>query len=312
MRRAGRRRRGRGRVRLRRAPARLDDGHGADPRRQLVAGARLSPGAQRQRDDVRAVAQAAGRLEVRDGAAGRARGRGHGRVRADVARHADRLARPRRRPLQDDRPDSGPEAGALPAPRRRTARPRSRSPRRTSPHHRRLVAEALALFGARHYDDYHFLLHAQRPRSLQRPRAPRVERQPRRRALAHRTSRRRRSSAPCSRTSTCTPGTASTAGPRASPTPADYQEPMDGDLLWVYEGLTEYLRRRARRAQRPADARSSTGRISRCSRPRWTARPGAPGARSRTRPSAAQLLYDGAGRNGRPGAAASTSTPRAS
>ena len=42
------------------------------------------------------------------------------------------------------------------------------------------------------------------------------------------------------RTSSCIPGTENSAGPPVWSTP-DYSEPMKGDLLWVYEGLTQYL-----------------------------------------------------------------------
>ena len=38
----------------------------------------------------------------------------------------------------------------------------------------------------------------------------------------------------------CIRGTANTAVLRISATP-DYQQPMQTDLLWVYEGLTNYL-----------------------------------------------------------------------
>ena len=43
----------------------------------------------------------------------------------------------------------------------------------------------------------------------------------------------------CCRTNSSIPGTANIAAPRISPR-TDYHQPMKDDLLWVYEGLTEY------------------------------------------------------------------------
>jgi predicted metalloprotease with PDZ domain len=101
---------------------------------------------------------------------------------------------------------------------------------------RQLVLEADALFGARHFDTYHFLLslsdhvahfgleHHQSNDSRVYERAV-VEGSPSLGVLAHEfvhswNGKFRR--------------------PSGLATP-NYQEPMRGDLLWVYEGLTQYL-----------------------------------------------------------------------
>src|SRR5439155_8590032 len=101
---------------------------------------------------------------------------------------------------------------------------------------RRLILEADALFGARHFDDYHFLLtlsdyvahfgleHHQSNDSRVYEKAI-LDQSPSLGVLAHEyvhswNGKYRR--------------------PAGLLTP-DFQEPMQGELLWVYEGLTQYL-----------------------------------------------------------------------
>ena len=104
-----------------------------------------------------------------------------------------------------------------------------------------LVAESGKLFGARHYRDYHFLLalsdhvahfglehHESNDSRL-----------PERTLLLRRLPA-WRSAELCWRTSSLTPGTASFAAPPIRPSPTTKQ-PMKTDLLWGYEGLTDYL-----------------------------------------------------------------------
>ncbi len=108
-------------------------------------------------------------------------------------------------------------------------------------HYRRLVAEAFALFGARHYRDYHFLLtlsdhvpsnglehhEASDNRALERSFLDDAPRKVLGTLLSHEyvhswNGKYRRPKGLVSGVS------------------ADYQEPVDSSLLWVYEGLTEY------------------------------------------------------------------------
>jgi len=108
-------------------------------------------------------------------------------------------------------------------------------------HYRRLVAEANALFGARHYRDYHFLLtlsdhipsnglehhEASDNRGLERSFLDDGARKILGTLLSHEyvhswNGKYRRPKGLVSGVS------------------ADYQEPVDSRLLWVYEGLTEY------------------------------------------------------------------------
>ena len=108
-------------------------------------------------------------------------------------------------------------------------------------HYRRLVAEAYALFGARHYRDYHFLLtlsdhvpsnglehhEASDNRGLERSFLDDGPRKVLGTLLSHEyvhswNGKYRRPKGLVSGVS------------------ADYQEPVDSRLLWVYEGLTEY------------------------------------------------------------------------
>ena len=108
-------------------------------------------------------------------------------------------------------------------------------------HHQRLVAEALALFGARHYGNYHFLLtlsdhipsnglehhEASDNRGLERSFVDDSAKKVLGTLLSHEyvhswNGKYRRPEGLVSGVS------------------ADYQEPVDSNLLWVYEGLTEY------------------------------------------------------------------------
>ncbi len=104
---------------------------------------------------------------------------------------------------------------------------------------KRMVAEANALFGARHYDAYHFLVTASdyvspiglehhasseepmRARELVDPDLKRMQPDYLAHEYAHSWDGKYRR-------------------PRGLAT-SSFQEPMRGDLLWVYEGLTEYL-----------------------------------------------------------------------
>ncbi len=259
MRGAARRRRDRRVFRLRAAPARLDDRDRSDPGRELVVGARLPAGAERQRDDVRALAQAARRMEIRHGPARRRRGRRHGELRADLPRDADRLARPRRRPLQDGGPDAGTEARPLPAPRRGRRGGSGDLPggRRPLPEARRGGVRALRRAPLPRLP---LPADAFRSHSVQRPRAPRGERQPRPRALA-----RRRlveegpGDAALARVRPLLerqvpPSRRSRLGSRVGlPGPRGQQPPLG------LRGPDRVLRRRPRGAQRPAQPRALPG-----------------------------------------------------
>ena len=105
--------------------------------------------------------------------------------------------------------------------------------------YRQLVKEARALFGATHYREYHFLL----AMSDQ---------------IAHFGLEHHESSDDQARLSFLTDTTIQTAGAALLPhefvhswngkyrrpqglATGDFEKPMKGDLLWVYEGLTEYL-----------------------------------------------------------------------
>ncbi len=106
-------------------------------------------------------------------------------------------------------------------------------------HYRKLVAEAGALFGSRHYRDYHFLLtlsdhvasfglehhESSDDRLEERTLLDNTARQLNADLLAHEyvhswNGKFRRPAGLITR---------------------DYSQPMRGDLLWIYEGLTEYL-----------------------------------------------------------------------
>src|SRR5438094_3752122 len=106
-------------------------------------------------------------------------------------------------------------------------------------HYRKLVREAKALFGATHYREYHFLL-ALSDR------------------IGHFGLEHHESSDDQSRENYLTDPVSNLVGATLLPheyvhswngkyrrpeglATRDYEEPMKGDLLWVYEGLTEYL-----------------------------------------------------------------------
>ena len=103
-----------------------------------------------------------------------------------------------------------------------------------------LVKETGALFGSRHYRSYHFLFTLSDHVAQLRPGASRIERRPDRRT---RPGRRRSAQGEC-RSLLPHEFTHSWNGkyrrPAGLATP-DYSQPMKGDLLWVYEGLTQYL-----------------------------------------------------------------------
>lgn len=105
--------------------------------------------------------------------------------------------------------------------------------------YKRLVAEAGALFGARHYRDYHFLLALSnyvRPFGLEHHESS--DNRARERALLDPNER--------EVFATLLPHefvhswNGKYRRPAGLATP-DYQQPMRGELLWVYEGLTQYL-----------------------------------------------------------------------
>ena len=173
------------------------------------------------------------------------------------------------------------------------------------------MAEAFALFGARHYSDYHFLLtlsdhipsnglehhEASDNRGLERSFTDDSAKKVLGTLLSHEyvhswNGKYRRPEGLVSGVS------------------ADYQEPVDSSLLWVYEGLTEYYGDvlGARSGLRtPELYRENLALYAAAMDTRRAAR----GARSRTPPWRRSCSTTG-GPTGRRGAAASTSTPRAS
>ncbi|HWF05745.1 MAG TPA: M61 family peptidase [Candidatus Angelobacter sp.] len=112
-------------------------------------------------------------------------------------------------------------------------------PAETIAAHKRLMAETGALFGARHYRDYHFLLtlsdhtahfglehhESSDDRVGERTMVDDDERWLAGNLLSHEMTH---------------SWNGKYRRPKGLATP-DYQAPMEGDLLWVYEGLTEYL-----------------------------------------------------------------------
>jgi predicted metalloprotease with PDZ domain len=106
-------------------------------------------------------------------------------------------------------------------------------------HYRKLIREAKALFGATHYREYHFLLALSDQ-------------------IGHFGLEHHESSDDQARENYLTDATSNLVGASLLPheyvhswngkyrrpdglATRDYEEPMKGDLLWVYEGLTEYL-----------------------------------------------------------------------
>src|SRR5881296_1740872 len=113
------------------------------------------------------------------------------------------------------------------------------APPRLVEKYRRVVREAKALFGATHYREYHFLLALSDQ-------------------IGHFGLEHHESSDDQARESYLTDATSNLVGASLLPhefvhswngkyrrpeglATRDYEEPMKGDLLWVYEGLTEYL-----------------------------------------------------------------------
>jgi predicted metalloprotease with PDZ domain len=112
-------------------------------------------------------------------------------------------------------------------------------PQETIDHYKQLIAETGALYGARHYRDYHFLLtlsdHTahfglEHHESSDDRVAERTMIDDDMRFLAG-------SLLPHEMTHSWN---GKYRRPKGLATP-DYQQPMEGDLLWVYEGLTQYL-----------------------------------------------------------------------
>jgi predicted metalloprotease with PDZ domain len=103
---------------------------------------------------------------------------------------------------------------------------------------RRLVAEANALFGARHYESYHFLVTASDHLWIGLEHHASSEEGMKERGLVDADLRRVNGDFMAHEYAHSWDG--KYRRPRGLATP-DYQEPMRGDLLWVYEGLTEYL-----------------------------------------------------------------------
>jgi predicted metalloprotease with PDZ domain len=103
---------------------------------------------------------------------------------------------------------------------------------------KRLVAEANALFGARHYESYHFLVTASDHLWIGLEHHASSEEGLRERSLVDADLRRADGDFLAHEYAHSWDG--KYRRPRGLATP-DYQEPMRGDLLWVYEGLTQYL-----------------------------------------------------------------------
>ena len=302
----------RGRVRLRRAADVPDDGHGAADDPELVVGV-LYPRGPNDNATLFAptlrlpagwkfgtslpVAREAGEPD---------------RVRDRLARDAHRFAGARGRPHEYGRPDAGREAGPLAAPRRRergVGRDRSGGRRRTTSASSRRRARSSARGTT---TNYHFLLalsdhvpsnglehhESSDNRAAERSFIDDNAREVLGSLLSHEyvhswNGKYRRPE-----------GLVSGAS-------ADYQAPVDSTPALGLRGADRVLRRRPRRAQRPADAGARTARTWRSSPPRWTRRRDGRGGRSRTR-RLRRSSCTGRGPNGPTGGAASTSTRRAS
>ena len=194
----------------------------------------LPAGRAHRRGDVSREHAAAGWLEVRDGAAGGCAERRQDRLRAGIAHHAGRFPviageyfrvvplDTSSRPIEVDLVADS--AASLDAPAELTQK------------WKRLAQEADAMFGARHFNNYHFLLTL----------SDRVQHF----GLEHHQSNDSR----VPENAVVNQGTSlgvmsheyvhSWNGkyrrPAGLATP-DFQQPMVGELLWVYEGLTQYL-----------------------------------------------------------------------
>jgi predicted metalloprotease with PDZ domain len=103
---------------------------------------------------------------------------------------------------------------------------------------KRLVAEATALFGARHYESYHFLVTESDHLWIGLEHHASSEEGLKERSLIDADLRRADGDFMAHEYAHSWDG--KYRRPRGLATP-DYQEPMRGDLLWVYEGLTQYL-----------------------------------------------------------------------
>jgi len=134
-------------------------------------------------------------------------------------------------------------------------------------HYKNLVEQANKLFGAHHYRDYHFLLSlsdhvAHFGLEHHESDDSRIEE----RGLVDDTAR--KMSAGLLPHEYVHTWNGKYRRPADLTTP-DYQQPMQDDLLWVYEGLTQYLRS-ADRPQQSTDARAGarqSGPDCRCARP---------------------------------------------
>jgi predicted metalloprotease with PDZ domain len=111
-------------------------------------------------------------------------------------------------------------------------------PQETVDSWKRLVAEANALFGARHYESYHFLVTESDHLWIGLEHHASSEEGLKERGLVDADQRRANGDYMAHEYAHSWDG--KYRRPRGLATP-DYQEPMRGDLLWVYEGLTQYL-----------------------------------------------------------------------
>jgi len=108
-------------------------------------------------------------------------------------------------------------------------------------HYKRLVAEAQALFGARHYENYHFLLTLSDhipSNGLEHHEAS--DNRGAERSLTDETSKKVLGTLLSHEYVHSWNGKYRRPEGLVSGVSADYQPPVDSDLLWVYEGLTEY------------------------------------------------------------------------
>jgi len=108
-------------------------------------------------------------------------------------------------------------------------------------HYKKLVAEAYALFGARHYRDYHFLLTLSdhiSPNGLEHHEAS--DNRTGERAFQDEAARKVLGSLLSHEYTHSWNGKYRTPAGLYGGVTDDYQKTLDTDLLWVYEGLTEY------------------------------------------------------------------------